>query len=178
MLSMTLTPQSGERIIVLVADGSRANVFELNDITRNAPPTGSGADPSETHGLTLKPVDGMELSAESLERYDLDRHPPAQAPRGNAPSASMSGDPRGETMEQIKHDFAKTIVEKLNQAGEKGDFTQLVLIASPAMLGQIKSGLSKRVTAMVTTSHAADYTHLKGAELLKRINHVVQQTAA
>lgn len=178
MRSMTLSPKAGERALILVADGTRANGFEIDTLTRQSPPTGSGSQPSDTHGVTLKPVQGMELAAESLDDFDLNRHPPAQSPRGNAPSGSISGGgPRETTMERIKQSFAKTIVDKLNTEAEKGSFDEIILIASPAMLGQIKSGLSKRTVGLVSASHAADLTHFKGPELLSRINHIVRSAA-
>lgn len=175
MLSMSLSPQPGERTLILVADGSRANGFEVESVNRKPPPTGSGGEPTNTQAPTLIPVKGMDMKAASLDEYDLNRKGPAQVSLSASPFApTAGGNKRDETMEQIKHDFAKTVADTVNTSIEKNEFQHLIVIASPAMLGQIRSNLSKRASSLMVASHAADLTHFKGPELLKRINHIVR----
>ncbi len=69
-----------------------------------------------------------------------------------------------------EHAFARQLVGELETARQNGTFTQLVLVAPPKFLGQLRGELGAPLTACVLTSVNADYSQMSEAELTKHID--------
>lgn len=172
MISLALLSQPGETNWILVANGSKANVYTAARVERNGAPN----DPGNTSQLTLKKIDGMSFTGESLERFDLNHHKPARRAQIGTPTPSMS-EPHETAQEHIRHDLAADIAKALNEKGEKGAFTKLVLVASPSILNDIKRHLNKRCEQSVIATFSADLTHFENSALLDRLNHLFHPDA-
>lgn len=69
-----------------------------------------------------------------------------------------------------EHAFARQLVAELETGRQSGAFAQLVLVAPPKFLGQLRGELGASLAACVVTSVDADYTHMPEAELTKHID--------
>ena len=84
---------------------------------------------------------------------------------------SREKDHGGESHEDRgEHAFARRLAGELEAGRQSGTFTQLVLVAPPKFLGQLRGELGPPLAACVTTSVDADYTHMSEAELVKNID--------
>ena len=68
-----------------------------------------------------------------------------------------------------EHGFAQQLVAELETGRQKGDFEQLVIVAPPKFLGQLRAELGAPLAACVVKTHAHDYTHMAEAELAERV---------
>ncbi len=77
---------------------------------------------------------------------------------------------RAETHEDHgEHEFARQLVKELETARESGTFKQLVLVAPPKFLGQLRAELAGPLEACVVKSLDKDYTHMAEDELAKHV---------
>lgn len=126
--------------LVVVADGAKAILL------RN---TGTGSDLSLTEEKRVTP---KSLSAEG-----------SQGPSGSRPE--------DQTIKQTAEaTFAKQLADALYAMRHKGDFKQLVLIADPQTLGQMRECLHKEVEASMVFSLSKDYTNQSVAEIQKALS--------
>lgn len=172
MISLSLLSQPGETHWILVANGSKGAVYTTHRVDRQPAPN----DPESTGQITLRKIDGLEFKGEDLGRYDLNRRQPARVEQSGTRTPSMS-EKKETAQDHVRHNLAVDIAETLNERSEKNEFTHLVLVASPSVLSDIKTHLSKRANERVIASHAADLTHYDGNELLARLNHLAQPGA-
>lgn len=125
--------------LVVVADGAKAILL------RNAG-TGSELSLKEERRITPK-----SLSAEG----------------GQGPSGVRPGDQTPHQTEEAT--FAKQLAEALYAMRHKGDYKQLVLIADPQTLGQMRDCLHKEVEASMAFTLGKDYTNQSIAEIEKAL---------
>jgi protein required for attachment to host cells len=69
-----------------------------------------------------------------------------------------------------EHAFARELVGALETGRQSGTFAQLVLVAPPKFLGQLRGEIGASLATCVTSSLAADYTHMSEAELIKHVD--------
>lgn len=96
---------------------------------------------------------------------------------GRTGHAGTGFEPHTEVQDQAQHSFAKQLANYLNQAAGEHRFTDLVLIATPPMLGALKPALNAAAEKMLKRSVASDLTHYTGPELKARVDHALQATA-
>ncbi len=126
--------------LVVVADGGKAIVF------RNR---GTGHELSLTEEKRITP---KSLSAEGSQ----------------GPSGSRPGD---QTVHQTEEaTFAKQLADALYAMRHKGDYKQLVLIADPQTLGQMRDCLHKEVEASMAFTLSKDYTNQSVADIEKALS--------
>lgn len=136
---------------ILVADGSRARLFEQErpDDGRLVP-LQSWTNPA------------LRLRAESLAFRNLGR-----ASKGH--TGTVSFEPRTSLKEREHDRFAHEMAQHLADGVRGGRCDALVLIASNSMLGAIRQALPAQAAKRVQWSAAVDLTRLEGRELLQRI---------
>ena len=125
--------------LVVVADGAKAILL------RN---TGTGSELSLQEEKRVTP---KSLSAKG----------------GQGPSGSRPGD---QTIHQAEEaTFAKQLAEALYEMRHKGDYKQLVLIADPQTLGQLRECLHKEVEASMVFTLSKDYTNQSVPDIEKAL---------
>ena len=125
--------------LVVVADGAKAILL------RN---TGTGSELSLKEERRITP---KSLSAES----------------GQGPSGSRPGDQTPHQTEEAT--FAKQLADALYAMRHRGDYKQLVLIADPQTLGQMRECLHKEVEASMAFTLSKDYTNQSVADIEKAL---------
>lgn len=68
-----------------------------------------------------------------------------------------------------EHEFARVLVKELETARESGSFKQLVLVAPPKFLGQLRAELQAPLAACVVKTLDKDYAHLTEDEIHKHV---------
>lgn len=134
---------------VLVADGARARVLE-----------------NDGPGKGLQPALGFDFAAPHAATRDFVTDKPG---RGHGPggTAHHAKPPRVDWHTFEKHLFAKTLADALDGADQNGAFDDLVLVAPPKALGELRQALGDRVKAKVKAEVGKDLTHLELPELGK-----------
>ena len=126
--------------LIVVADGAKAILL------RN---TGTGSELALKEEKRITP---KSLSAES----------------GQGPSGSRPGD---QTIHQTEEaTFAKQLADALYAMRHKGDYKQIVLIADPQTLGQMRECLHKEVEASMVFTLSKDYTNQSVADIQKALS--------
>ena len=86
---------------------------------------------------------------------------------GQGPSGSRPGD---QTIHQTEEaTFAKQLADALYAMRHKGDYKELVLIADPQTLGQMRECLHKEVEASMVFTLSKDYTNQSVADIEKAL---------
>ena len=126
--------------LVVVADGAKALLL------RN---TGTGSD------LSLKEEQRITPKSLSAEGH--------QGPSGSRPE--------DQTVKQTDEaTFAKQLADALYAMRHKGDYKQLVLIADPQTLGQMRECLHKEVEASMVFTLSKDYTNQSVRDIEKALS--------
>lgn len=132
---------------IIVADGSRARIFEA---------VRAGADMHERETLAHP--------ASRLHEQELTSDLPGRA-------FDSSGEGRhamGSKVEPKKHEveeFAKQIAGHLDKARTENRLDNIVVIAAPAMLGMLRSALSAETKKLVATEIDKDLTQHSVADI-------------
>lgn len=124
---------------VLVADGAKM-LFFRND--------GDAENPS------LK-VLAAEQQADAYDR-DIKRDLAGRKPRGPGGNASTAGEP--DYHEQAEEQFAAEAAERINRAALANEFEQLIIVAPPKTLGELRKHYHKQAEARISAEIAKDLT--------------------
>lgn len=128
---------------IVVADGSRASVYE------NVGEIG-------------------EISLKLLKAVDQKHEPGSHAGEGQHKSSTQEyRDPHA----AAKHNFLHGLVEDLAHDAQAGKFTELVLIASPAALGDVRQKMPAVLEKKIVKQISKDYSHMAPNELSKTLMH-------
>lgn len=139
------------RTWILIADGARAHVVER---------VGAGAD------LKLVPGSDVRNELQSTREIGTDRPGRAQESVGMARHAIA---PRIDWHQQQKERFARAIARKLDAEAASGSFEQLVLVAPPQTLGEIRSALKPATAKRISAEIDKDLTHVPIPELASHL---------
>lgn len=83
---------------------------------------------------------------------------------------------RNDPHELEKRRFAHLIGEKLNDPGTAGGFTELILVAPPHILAEMRDRLNTMTEALVTGTLAKDLTHVPDHALYPHLKQWVRPT--
>jgi protein required for attachment to host cells len=141
------TLDMSETTWVLIADASRARVFEHNRSLRS---------------LTLAFEDDRpELRDRSLTR-DSDRPGRTQDSAGEGRHGL---EPHTSIDDRVREQFSRELVERLQSAANEQRFGQLLLVAPPSMLGAIRKHLGENLRERVIAEIDKDLTRIPAHEL-------------
>jgi len=127
---------------ILVADGARARIVEYN-----GPQAG------------LSPAMDHEFAASHAASRDFVADKPGRG-QGGVVGAGHAVAPKVDWHTFEKHLFAKEMVQVLEDAHGRNAFDELVLIAPPTTLGDLRKALSPQLSARVRGEVGKDLTHV------------------
>jgi len=140
---------------ILVADGARARVVRYDG------PAGGmvsvlNNDFASPHGATR----------------DLVSDKPGRG-QGGADGAHHVMDAKVDWHTYEKHLFAVALAEELEHAHERGDFDNLVLVAPPKALGELRKALGKKLKDCITAELDKDLTHVSLHDLKDHLGDLI-----
>lgn len=134
------------RLLYVIADGGRARFVERDE---------AGA---------FRTVSSF-LSAELHERSsDLGKDRPARVQESANP-ARHAIEPRRDLHTAAKEDFIRLVADQLEGEQKRGRFDELMLVAPPRVLTQLKDQLSKSVARVVVRDLQKDLTKVRDHDL-------------
>ncbi len=132
---------------VLVADGARARVLK-----------------NDGPGSGLVPALNFDYAASHAPTRDFGADKPGRG-QGAGGTAQHAKPPKVDWHTFEKHLFAKELAKALEDAMHKSAFDDLVLVAPPAALGELRLALSDGVTKRVAGELGKDLTHVSVHDL-------------
>jgi protein required for attachment to host cells len=138
---------------VLVGDGRKA-LFFINKGSRDL--------------LDLRVVETRIDENPATRDQGTDRPGRAFASVGGARSAV--GDTDWHEVEEER--FARAIAERINAGAEANEFSEIVIVAPPKTLGEIRKDLSKKAQGKVAGELGKDLTRHPLADIEKALTHV------
>ncbi|HEU4475144.1 MAG TPA: host attachment protein [Methyloceanibacter sp.] len=134
------------KVWYVIADGGRARFVERDE---------RGAF------RTVSSFVSTELHAKSS---DLGRDRPARVMESATPGRSAV-EPRRDLKEAAKQDFVKLVADEIDAGHGRGHFDNLVLVAPPGVLTELKSNLSKPMAELVVGDLQKDLTKVPDHDL-------------
>lgn len=130
----------------VIADGGRARFVERDE---------------EGAFRTLSSFVSTELHQSA---HELGRDRPARVKESASPSRHAV-EPRRDLHEAAKEDFIRTVADTLDAELKDGKFDELVLVAPPGVIGELKELLSKPTAKVVVKELHKDLTKFLDHEL-------------
>ena len=81
-------------------------------------------------------------------------------------------EPTSDPHEAAEKAFARTVAEKLADAAERNEAERVVVIAAPAMLGDLRSAYPSALRALVGLEIGKDLTRLPQKDLMERLRDI------
>ena len=138
------------RLYYVIADGGRARFVERDD---------------EGAYRTLSSFVSSELH---MSTHELGRDRPSRV-KESANSARHAIEPRQDLHEAAKADFIRTIAAELGALLKQGQFDQLMLVAPPGVIGELKGALSEQTAKTVVKELHKDLTKVPDYELTSHL---------
>lgn len=136
---------------ILIADGARARIIEC---------LGTGKD--------TRIVELYRSEEHHPPSHELGRDRPARVHDSVGPSRH-SVEPKLDPHRQLETKFADQLADVLNERLAAGEFDRLVIIAPPAMLGDLRKALSESVRANVVAEIAKDLTKAADVDVVRQL---------
>jgi protein required for attachment to host cells len=135
-----------KRVWYVIADGGRARFVERDE-----------------RGVfrTVSSFVSTELHAKAS---DLGRDRPTRVMESATPGRSAV-EPRRDLKEAAKQDFVKLVAGEIDAGHGRGQFDNLVLVAPPGVLTELKSNLSKPMAELVVGDLQKDLTKVPDHDL-------------
>jgi protein required for attachment to host cells len=159
---------------ILIADDKRAQIYDCRK-TQQPVPLG-GANPhhyfDEKSGHELMPVLNGLLKSESMDDYQIGHDRRGTASSSNSPTHNTY-EPHGDIKGELKRRFSESIAHKLQQAYADKLFNQIVLVAPPKMIGELREHLSHDIQGKVVASLSKDLNNYHGKELMTHLSETL-----
>jgi protein required for attachment to host cells len=126
---------------IVAADASRARILQVADRER------------------LVEVDNLVNPDARLQNREIDTDARTRFPGGN------TSDPEVDAVEHRNELFAKRVADYLESARNDQRYEQLVLVAAPKMLGQLRQELDKEVKKLVLDEVPKDLSWFNAQEI-------------
>ena len=137
---------------VVVADGSRASIYE---------------NVGEIGEVSLKLLRAVDQHNARKRDDGHDHTSQAMGGQGHNKSSMEPKDPQAAD----KHNFLQLLVDGLTYDVQSGQCTEMVLIAAPASLGDMRHHMPAALVAKIVKEINKDYTHMAPNELSKTLMH-------
>lgn len=134
-----------KKIWILIADGSRAKIFEKTK-----------------HDYLSIP--GSEMTGNRMLDAEALSDKPGRTYSSHA-NIRHSYEPKTSWHEHQKHDFAKQMSHYINKAHEKKEFEHLIIIAPSKVLGDLRNFLDKNVLSKIYSEIHKDITKLTDVQI-------------
>jgi protein required for attachment to host cells len=93
---------------------------------------------------------------------------------GRTGHAGTQFEPQTEVNAKERNHYARQLADYLNEAVAGQRCTELVVIATSPMMGEIKHYLSQAAENVLKRCITSDLTHYTGPELKKRVDHALE----
>jgi protein required for attachment to host cells len=145
-----------KRTWIVVADGVRARIF----VDWGA----AGGEP--------RPVPVADLEGDRRPTREIGAERPGRT-QESATTARHAYAPRVDWHQFAKHLFAKRVAALIEQAFERKAFDELILVAPPKALGELRAALHRDVHRHIRAEEHKDLTGLAEHELIQRVAALV-----
>ncbi len=139
---------------ILIADGSRATVFE-----------------SFGPRSQLTPVAGMSFVKELPPNRELESDRPGRSQESANPTRHAI-ESRVDPHRELKRQLAREVAQRLGEAARNGKFERLAVVAAPEMLGELREAFSDGLKSLVTAELAKDLVKTPMAELPEHLQAI------
>jgi protein required for attachment to host cells len=136
---------------ILVADSSRARVFT-----------------AETQSSSLEELETLAHPEGRLHEQNMDSDLPGKD-TGNGGAGGHAYQDQTEPKEQEAINFAKRIAKHLDEARNAKKYEQLVVVAAPAFLGELRNQFSGQVGKLVCYELSKNLTTHDTADIRKHL---------
>lgn len=139
------------RTWILIADGARARILE-----------GTGK------GREFHPLPSFDLSNETPPSRELGSDRPGRVVESHG-AARHAVEPRHDLHRSLETLFAHQLADILDRRLSDGSFDRLVVVAPPAMLGDLRKSLSGPLREKVVAEIAKDLTKVPNHEIMRHL---------
>jgi len=140
---------------ILIADASRARILK-----------------NDGPGLGIDAIDGMMFEGENRRVQDIMADKP-----GRSYDTAGGGRHAMEYKSDAKHEderaFAETLISALQEAHDRKDYDQLILIAPPKMLGDLRAASPAALKAVTCAEINKDLTQIPNGEMADHLKDVL-----
>jgi protein required for attachment to host cells len=161
---------------ILIADDKEAQIYDCHKTLQPIPL--GGANPhhyyNEKSSHELSPVMNGLLKSESINDYQIGHDRRGTASSSNSPTHNTY-EPHGDIDGELKRRFAESIAHKLQQACENKLFDQLILVAPPKMIGELREHMSKNIDTKIVATLPKDLRQYHGKELMKHLSDTLTE---
>ena len=138
---------------ILVANSERARMFSVAE---------------KKEGRSLQEVKELMHPASRRHDRELTTDRPGRTFNSEGPGRhAMSEQVSPKEHEAWK--FCKEVADELESARTKDQYHELVVVAAPEFLGQLRKSMSPSTARMITQELAKDVAHLKTTEIAKHL---------
>jgi len=148
-----------KRTWVVVADGAVAQLYVSND---------------EATALVASELPGLEAEETHRHARDVTSDRPGRSFSSAGGGTRHAIEPQHDYHKMEKHKFTAAVAKALDSACAAHAFDQLVLVAPPRTVGEMRTLLSKRVQARLGQVVAKDMTKASVADLWPRVERAVR----
>ncbi len=141
---------------IVVADGARARIF-LN----KGPGTG------------LVPALDHDLTGSTLTSHEIGSDRPGVTFSSAGPGRHAMA-PRTDPQQHAEHEFIKQVAKAIKGGLDQHAFEQIILVAPPKALGDLRADLDPRALKLVTSELHKDLTHLSPHQLGEHLQGVLK----
>lgn len=141
---------------IVVADGSKADIY-----TYDGP----------AQGLTLVTHTDHPESRKSSREHMADRPGRSFDSAGGGQRHAMAPPTDAHALEKAK--FVHELCETIDAAATSGRFERLYLVAPPAILGQLRAGLSKQALDRIAGELHKDLTNIPSRDLPEHLSGIM-----
>lgn len=140
---------------IVIANGTRARFLESAD--RSVPP---------------RELAEEELTWSHKKSQEIVSDRPGRS-HESVGTARHAVEPRSNPERELARQFAVEISAHLEKALRGGLYQRLVVVAGPALLGDLRAALPEPVRKAVTGEHAKDLTHLPFKDLIGQVSEML-----
>ncbi|MFN7039104.1 MAG: host attachment protein [Alphaproteobacteria bacterium] len=140
---------------LLVANGNKAIIYKTAGNLHN-----------------LERIKYFEVNESRKSSHELGRDKPGRGKEGMDFSMKQSLDSKTDLHKKAKHEFIVQVIEFVNETSQTGEFKELLIIASPEALGEIRSALEKykHLSSLITFELNKDLTDIEPQEIVNYID--------
>jgi protein required for attachment to host cells len=150
-----------KRTLIVVADGARARFFS--------------ATPDARRLVSARQMD-MAAPESRLRSHELRSDRPGRGFAAAGSPRRAAFEPQHDYQKLEKHRFSLELARVLEDACDRHEFDQLVLVAPHRSLGELRKLLPGKVQAMVSREVAKDLTNETMPALWRRLSPIVRPT--
>ncbi len=145
-----------EKTWIVVADGGHARIF-LN--------TGPGQG--------LVPALGHDMIGNKLPSHELGSDRPGVSFSSSGPARRAMA-PHTDPHEHAEHEFIRQVAAAIREGLNAHAFEQLVLVAPPKALGDLRAVLDPQAAKLVKADLNKDLTHLSPTQLGEHLQDIIK----